>query len=436
MKFWLNCLLVTLFTYALLAALFGILQLNAFNAFDPIGQAIGQIEISDIAFSRFREGEPLPDQDVTIVNIGKLNRGEIGRQISNIVHYNPKVIALDIIFSCEKRDPVNCPQAYDTLGNLMFFSAIAEAEQKGIKVVMAEKLQQSKKLRSLYDDIDTYDSIEHTDELLLGNSYEGFVNLITAATHQEDLKLCREVNPSIPVNGKTELAFSVMTAMQYDSVKTKKFLARQNAIEIINYRGNTPDTYGASTYSGRYQFLDVHQALDTNSFSGDMIRDKIVVFGFHGEDINDRSWEDKFFTPLNREYAGRGRPDMYGVVVHANVISMILKEDYIGRMPGWLSIVVSFVVLFLVAAVFFKIEENLPIWYDLLSLFIQLALFVFFSLLMILVFSYYSIQLDFTLTLAAVALAGTSFELYYGGVLRLYEYLLERFWKKNPETPQ
>lgn len=436
MKFWLHCLLITIFTYVVLIALYGVLQLNAFNAFDPIGQAIGQMELSDIAFSRFREGEPTPDENVTIVNIGNLSRGEIGDQIRSIVHFKPRVIALDIIFSCEIRDSVNCPQAFDVMGNLSFYSAIAQAEAQGVKVVMAEKLHQSNALIEQYGDTDQYDSIEHTDEMLLGNSYEGFVNLITDATHQEDIKHCREINPMIMVNGKPELAFSVMTAKMFDEEKARKFLERENFTEVINYRGNTPDPYGASTYSGRYQFLDVHQALDTSSFSGDMIRDKVVIFGFHGENQFDRSWEDKFFTPLNREYAGRSRPDMYGVVVHANAVSMILQEDYINLVPQWLSFLVSFLVVFFTAALFLKIEMTIPVWYDLLSLLIQLALFVLFSLLMILVFSYYSIQLDFTVTLAAVALAGTAFELYFGGILRLYEYLSGKFSTEKPEKEQ
>lgn len=430
--FWGECVIITLFTYVVLISLFSLLQLNALNAFDPIGQAIGQIQITDIAFSRFRAVDPQPDQNITIVNIGKISRGEIGNQIKNITQYNPKIIALDIIFSCENKDSVNCPAAYDVMGNMNFYSAIIGAEQKGIKVVMAEKLHQTKALVEEFQDIDKYDSIEHTDDLLRGNSYEGFVNLITDATHQEDLKECREINPMIMVNGKPELAFSVKIAELFDSVKTAKFLARGNKTEVINYRGNTPDPWGASTYSGRYQFLDVDDALDTSRFARELIEGKIVLFGFHGENANDRSWEDKFFTPLNKEYAGRGRPDMYGVVIHANAISMILKEDYIDLIPDWATILFSFIVLMITSALFLKIEINLPMWYDLISLGIQLVIFVLLSVLMIVVFSLYSVELDLSLTLGAVALSGTAFELYFGGIRRLYEYLREK-WENQPE---
>ncbi|MFZ9503224.1 MAG: hypothetical protein ACO263_01510, partial [Cyclobacteriaceae bacterium] len=97
LKFWLHCALVTLFTFLLMGGLYEVSQLRIFQAFDPIGQAIGDIEISDIAFSQIREGEPKPDENVTIVNIGYLTRGEIGDQLRNINKHNPKLIGLDII---------------------------------------------------------------------------------------------------------------------------------------------------------------------------------------------------------------------------------------------------------------------------------------------------------------------------------------------------
>ena len=422
--------MVTLFTFLLMGALYQFSQMRIMQAFDPIGQAIGDVEISDIAFSQIREGEPKPDENVTIVNVGFKCRSEIGDQIRNIIKYKPKVIGLDIIFSGDPTDTVNCLPPFEN--NYGLHMAIREAEEMGVKVVMAEKLLQTTDLVEKYGDVALYDSIEHTLDIIKLNSYEGFVNLDTDAGHQEDLKLCRQFNPSIEVNGKRELAFSVKMAMLYDSATTQKFLDRGNAKEIINFRGNTPDFYGATagSYGGRYQFLDAEQAADTSSFSADMIRDKIVIFGFHGADITDRSWEDKFFTPLNINYAGRSRPDMYGVVVHANAVSMILNEDYVDTMPLWQTVVITILVVLLTSALFFKIEEKLSIWFDLLSLVVQIALFILFSLIMLLAFSYFSIQLEFTLTLAAVALVGTCFEMYYGGIMRFFEYLQNRVINK------
>jgi hypothetical protein len=430
-RFWFNCLMVMIFTFAFMYGLSKLLDLKVFSAFDPIGQAIGDMEVSDIAF-RLRD-EPPADQDVVIVNIGYLNRGQIGDEVRNIIKYKPKVIGFDILFSC-----LDCEPARDTVANLSLASALSQASDMGIKVVLAEKLLQSDKLIREKGDTAEQDSIEHTIPLILQNAYEGYVNLDTDAEHQEDLKACRIINPKINVNGKNELALEVRMAMCADSIKTQKFLDRNNYAEVINYRGNVVDIHKASyeTYRGKYTLFDPEQALDTAYWPEyeAAIKDKIVIFGFLGEDMFDTSWDDKFFTPINVNYAGKTRPDMYGIVVHANVISMILKEDYVDTMPLWGQITLAIVVLMLTVALFFKIEEKLPIWYDLLSLLIQVALVVIFSFIMIMAFSKYSIKLDFTLTLAAAALVGTCFELYNGGVLRLYHVITNRFTKPKDEV--
>jgi CHASE2 domain-containing sensor protein len=51
--------------------------------------------------------------------------------------------------------------------------------------------------------------------------------------------------------------------------------------------------------------------------------------GFLGEIIGDYVPGDIFFTPLNKKIIGRSLPDMYGVVVHANIIKMILDKEFI-----------------------------------------------------------------------------------------------------------
>jgi CHASE2 domain-containing sensor protein len=425
-KFWFNCLMVTVFTFVLMGALYQLLQTNLFTAFDPIGQAIGDMELSDIAFSQIRDDNQPPDTNVVIVNIGYLSRGEIGKEISNILKFKPKVIGFDILLSC-----TDCPEALDTANNLPFTRAIMEAQASGVQVVMAHKLHQTTGLKGRLGDTEIQDSIEHTIPNLLLNSYEGFVNLETDAEHQEDLKACRSFSPKINIDGRDELAFAVRLAMCFDSLKAKKFLDRGKTSEIINYRGNVVDFHGAAAYSGQYPLLDPDQAMDTAQFDESMIRGKIVIFGFLGVNMFDTSWDDKFFTPINKKYAGKARPDMFGVVVHANEVSMILKEDYVDEMSIWEQISLAIIVLLLTSALFFKIEEKMPIWYDILSLVIQVALFAIFSLAMILAFSWYSVKLNFTLTLAAVALIGTCFELYNGGILRLYNVITSKFTKRT-----
>ncbi|NJM93588.1 MAG: CHASE2 domain-containing protein [Cytophagales bacterium] len=71
-----------------------------------------------------------------------------------------------------------------------------------------------------------------------------------------------------------------------------------------------------------------------------------MIFGYLGESFNDVSWEDKFYTPLNKTYAGKANPDMYGVVIHANIVSMILNHDYVYTMAESTGVLVAIVLCF------------------------------------------------------------------------------------------
>jgi CHASE2 domain-containing sensor protein len=401
-----------------------------FNVFDPLGQSLGDMEITDITFSRLRE-DPLVDTNIVVVNIGNIPRSMIGQQIRTIAKFKPKVIGIDSFFDCwncpaGQIDSLCCPLAYDTLNNLIFADAIKEAGN----VVMVTKLLQSDSLLKVYGgDTDIFDSLRRTDSFLRPNTIEGYASLETDADHQEDLKACRRFNPQMKMaNGETLYAFAVQIAMQYDSVKTKKFLARNKHSEVINYRGNIYDPFGASEFPGRYYTLDWDQALDENSFAPTLFKDKIVILGFLGGDLKDTSWDDKFFTPLNKIYAGKSRPDMYGVVVHANAVSMILSEDYIEELNLFQQGFIAFVICFLNVALFMYINTKIPHWFDGISILVQLIEILLCTFTMIMIFKWSNFKLNLTLTLAAIALVGTCFELYINVVKRLFLVVKKSKW--------
>src|SRR5688572_1385403 len=173
-KFWLDCFFATLFVFVSLYGLKQLTTLRVFNAFDPIGQAFGDMELADVAFSNLRD-DPTIDTNVVIVNIGNLSRAGIAQQIMNISACKPRVIGLDIIFACDRgiKDSLNCPEAYDTVANAYFAMAAAGATN----LVMAQKLWQTTGLVDSLGDVAIYDSLEHTDENLRHTPFEGFVNL-------------------------------------------------------------------------------------------------------------------------------------------------------------------------------------------------------------------------------------------------------------------
>lgn len=422
-KFWVQCFNITVFVFVMMWGVDKITDLKMFNAFDPVSQALKDFDMTDYAFSKIRP-DPLVDERVVLVNIGELTRGEVAQQIHIINKYKPRVIGIDSYFNCEGRlrDSVNCPALLDTLGNLLLEDAIKQAGN----VVLVSKLLQKAKTSQDMDMIDVYDSLEYSDLSFRLYATNGFANLLTdpPAIYQDDIKQCRKFVPKYVVGGEEQLAFAVQMTKMYDSAKTNRFLARNNAEEVINYRGNVEiqdirlkmireKETSTTNYPQMFYAIDVDQ-LFNEEFSPDLFKDKIVIMGFLGKYFGDVSWSDKYFTPLNKKVAGRANPDMFGVIVHANIVAMILNEDYIDELAEWLQIVIAIIICFFTVSLFIVIDEKLPMWFDTLSVTIQVLQIIAVSGLIVYGFASWSLKLELTLTLAASALVGPCYDIYKG----------------------
>lgn len=437
-KFLISCFIITVLVFVFMWGISRITALQLFNAFDPIAQALSDFELTDYAFSYLRP-DPRVDERIVLVNIGEIPRAGIAQQISIINKYKPRVIGIDGYFNCEGglRDPENCPQLLDTLGNLLLANAIAEAGN----VVLVSKLHQS--MKSINSGVlDVYDSMEYSDPMFQEHADYGYANLVTEAQYQEDVKICRSFIPKIKVGDREELAFSVKVAMKYDSAATMELLNRGNEEEIINYRGNIEmqnvrikslkeKDLHTTNYPVMFYALDVHQVFN-EEFEPEMIKDKIVLLGYLGKHFGDPSWTDKFFTPLNKKVSGRANPDMFGLVVHANIIAMILNQDYVDELKEWQTYAIAFILCFLNIALFTYINKKMPIWFDSLSLLIQIIQIFLLMGLTIWIFAELSFKLDLTLTLAAIALAGPIFEFCHN----VLETFLARVWRKKLTRPK
>ena len=412
-NFWTDCILATAFVFLAMWGLLGLTELKIFNAFDSIGEALSDLELTDYVFSGLRE-EPNVDQNIVVVNIGDLSRAEISEEIKIISQHKPKVIGIDSFFGCPTplRDTVSCPKLRDVMGNLLLSNAIQEAGN----VVLVTKVVQKDTVLAANE----FDSVRTSDPMFRDFALgEGFANLDTDAKFQDDAKTCRVFNPKLRVNDNTMYAFAVELARAYDSTKTQKFLMRDNDTEIINYRGNVYDIFGSTGYPNMFYTLDVED-VRTGNFMPEMIKDKIVIFGFLGSYLGDPSWDDKFYTSLNKKLAGRANPDMFGAVVHANIVSMILNEDYVNQMEEWQEVAMAIILCLLNVALFSFINNRWPDWYDGITKLLQLIQLILYTVLMVLIFHWYSFKLNVTLTLAAVALVGDVYEIYMSVIKNIY----------------
>lgn len=371
--------------------------LNRLNFLDPVGDALSDMELTDIVFSRVRE-HPGADTNIVIVNVGNLSREGIAEEIKILNSYNPKVIGIDFFLHSPK----------SAHGD----SLLAEAFSKVENLVLVSRLGDYNMGSN------SFDTLETSHPMFAKHSVTGFANLITDAENQQRFKTCRSFTATeYLANQRPINAFSVKMAEIYSPEKTASFLKRKNENEIINYRGNIWSQTGE--FANVFPSLDVDDVFERN-FEPEMIRDKIILLGYTGESFGDTSWEDRFYTPLNMDYAGKTNPDMFGVVIHANIISMILNEDYVNKMSDTAAIIWGVILCYLNVVWFSIIYHRLPRWYDGITKGVQVVeVFLLFAIIII-VFYVFDYQLNLTLGIGAILLAGDSLEFYYGVIKNLF----------------
>lgn len=382
--------LCTLFIFALL----GLLSLIPIKSefLNPVESAFDDFELTDIVFSKLRPDAPNADTNLVLVNIGRLDRAGIAEEIKIINRFKPKVIGVDAAFRQPKSPEVDSAlaQAFAEIENLVLVTGIHKPNKEA----------------------EQFDTLETSHPMFNQYAVTGFANLIVES---EDIyKSCRSFSPKELVNGKTELAFPVRIAQVYNPAITDKFFQRNKKYEIINYRGNY--------YTGAFYALDVEDIFDPERDLS-FIKDKIVLMGFMGENFSSRTLEDKLYTPLNENYVGKAHPDMYGVVIHANSISMILGEDYINEVSDFLEICMA-VLLCLFNVVLFSYimqSQKLSSWYDSITIVVQLLEAFLIMYIVVALFNLFNLKINLTLALAAVLLSSNALEIYYHIVLRAYQ---------------
>lgn len=356
-------------------------SLDFLNVFEEVLQ---DYSVTDLAFSL--RDPPAADTTVVVVNIGTLTREGIAEQLSIINRYRPRVVGIDVEFSKPKEESV------DSLLEAVF------AQTRNL--VLWSKVEGG---RRQPDGSVVWDTLLKVLPRFARHAHTGFTNALTEGDSQ--FESWRETTAFEKIaDGTTEYSFATQIAMLYDSAKAQKFINRGNEYEIINYRGNTD----------KFQTLDVEDVFREN-FTPETLRDKIVIMCYMGGEYTNTTWDtDKYYTPLNGKQIGRSPPDMYGGVAHANIVSMILHENYIDEAPEWLAYALAVALCLLNVAAFDAINNHRfwGLWYDIVSKLLQLAEVVLLVYILLIVFINYNLKLDFTATIAVVLLSGDIFEIY------------------------
>ena len=157
------------------------------------------------------------------------------------------------------------------------------------------------------------------------------------------------------------------------------------------------------------------------NFTPDIIEGKVVIMCFMGSYLGDvLTREDFYFTPMNERYVGKAEHDMFGGVIHANIISQILDEDYIDSMSQKAAIIFAVIICFVNVFLFKVIYGAIPKWYDGITKILQLIQVATLAFLMVYLFDAYNYKSDFTLAMIVIALSGDSIEVYHGVLKNLF----------------
>lgn len=433
----------------LILALVGILGLIVSNIninlqfLNPIEQTFSDFDVTDIYFSQLKGDEKAEDR-ITIVNIGMLGRGEISELMQIVGKHQPTVVGIDAFFEELKGNADSLtgkPEA--TLVDSLLQDAIkmTNAESNKNKVVMVTKAAFKKNSPELKKDKPNYDSVETSDKFFMQYADGGLANLITEGTRDNvltddekagGLETSRTFAPKEDIKKERNLCFAAKIAEKYAPEKVSRLIQRNNEVEYINFKGSIK----------KYQLIDHEQLRQmgadstANSALKVLFKDKIVLLGYMGPTINTKtsSDEDKFFTPMNPIYIGKSSRDMYGIVVHANIISMILDEDYIDEMPTWLNYVVEFLIAFLAIATFSYSYRTMDFWFDGISLVAQAVFTLTILFFIIFVFDKFNVRVDWSLGILAVIFAPNVIEIYFGVVKRWYERTLRQRRNRDKAT--
>lgn len=354
---------------------------------DPISNALGDFDVYDIVYSKLLEEQPA-DTNIVLVNIGLLSREEIAAQIKNLNKFSPKVIGLDILFEHSKDDFSDAvlADAFAGCNNVVLINGLVNFNEETGK----------------------YDSLRHSISLFNQYAKNGFANL--PSDDNSSFRTIREFRPFALYKDSVVNCFTGAIVEVFNKDKFNVLKARGKSLEKINYRGNIQKFYSIDTY----QLLD-----STADFS--FVKDKIVLMGFMGPDFNTSSLEDIFFTPLNERYAGKSFPDMYGIVIHANIISMILNENYVNEMPSILSLLLAIIIGFINVKMLLFIKHRFSKWNGALTKMILFSYSVLNLLLSVLILQHYNYKISLTMAMAAIFLSTTTIETYenYAAMINL-----------------
>jgi len=334
---------------------------------NPMKLALKDFDFNDIAYAKLEKTANVPvDKRIVVVNTGHLDRAELGFLIEKVSSYRPKVIGLDIYFAGTREPDKDSilGEAFKKTKNLVGVS-VGVWDKQGFTI---EK--------------NNFDSVI---------TKRGYANLIG-----EEIGTIRYYSPFEKVGHEKYPQITTAIIKEFDHEAYEKLEKRHKEQEFINYKRRVNNDVK------QYQIIESEDMMADNVDSN-LLKNKIVLLGYINHDHNDV--EDKKFTPMNDKFAGKAIPDMNGIIVQANIISMVLDQDYIHKTPKWVAWLMAIVIGWIHMSLFIRYYLESHIWFHLVAKLAQLFSVIFFAYVGIFAFDKFEVKLDMKYTLYVIALA-------------------------------
>jgi len=373
-------LLATVLVFFVVLLLFSLISIS-FKPFNYVVKSIKEFNLNDLYFSSLSNN--LADTNIVIINIEHIGRDGISELLLKVAESDPAVIGLDVFFLSEIQTP------YDGI-----LSDILQMHKE--MVVLPLEFGTENQPSPIYW---TFDESFHTGQAGILTNYG-------------NTEVVREFSPFMEIDNQRVNSFAATVAKVFNPDAYKTLEKRGKKTEKINYIGNT------------YAFRTFHYSDVLNFTESDrqLIQDKIILLGYYGGRTQSYAdLDDVFFTPVGFDGNINRRPDMFGVVIHANIISMILNERYINTVPSWLIYLIAFIITFLhiIGFVYFYVKKHL--YYHTFAKICLLFSSTILLLLVFILFSLYQLYFPAKYLLLPVVLSVDVLYLYETIALFLYK---------------
>ena len=366
-----DTMLATVWVFIFIVLL-GKIPLNL-GVLNPLKLGLKDFDFNDVYYSHVgNEQKNDIDKNIAVINIGTADREGIAMLIDKAASYAPKVMGLDVLLSGE-RDP-------------MKDSLLREVINRNKNLVLAVKYQEDSSGKLIGGD-----NFFKTDSSLFG--YVNFPynsETETIRYYYPFKKDAHDKNLILP-------SFTSAILKQYDSNAYKRVAKMVDKKVTI--------VYSRKVTEKKKQYLVIEpESLLTDQVDSSALKDKIVLFAY-ATPFNPMDIEDKKFTPMNEKYAGKSIPDMNGIIIHANIISMVMEDNFIKKVPFWGNLLLAIIVCWLHMSFFIHYYLESHIWFHLAAKIAQVLSAIFFIWLGIEIYTRYHVKVDMKMSLVTIALA-------------------------------